>query len=223
MAYYAEKLSGEPLRRCYEIAQPRVKQYLQAEIDHVLDRLHSEDSVLELGCGYGRVAFELAKKASQVVGIDTAAESLDLGRQLARPGDQCEFVEMDASSMSFPDNHFSFVLCVQNGICAFGVEKARLVQEAVRVCRPGGRVLFSSYTEQFWPHRLEWFELQAAHGLLGDIDHESTGNGVIVCKDGFRAGFMRPADFQALWASLDFIPEIREVDGSATFCESVIA
>ncbi len=222
MPYYAEKLSGERLRCCYEIAPARVKQYLQAEIDHVLSRLQPDDAVLEMGCGYGRVACELLKKASRVVGIDTAVESLDLGRQLAGPGWPCEFLGMDATAMSFPDNLFDVVLCVQNGICAFGVDKALLVQEAVRVCRSGGRILFSSYAEQFWPHRLAWFELQAAYGLLGDIDYDSTGNGVIVCKDGFRAGFMRPEDFQVLWLQLGLTPDIREVDDSATFCESVV-
>ena len=222
MRYYAEKLSGERLRRCYAIAPPRVKQYLQAEIDHVLGRLHHDDTVLELGCGYGRVACELVKKASRVVGIDTATKSLDLGRQLAGSGLPCEFLGMDAAATGFPDNLFDVVLCVQNGICAFGIDKTRLVQEAVRVCRSGGRILFSSYAEQFWPHRLAWFELQAAHGLLGDIDYKSTGNGVIVCRDGFRAGLMRPRDFQMLWMKLGLTPDIKEVDGSATFCESVI-
>ena len=50
-----------------------------------------------------------------------------------------------------------------------------------------------------------------------------TGDGVIVCKDGFRAGFMRPEDFQALWERLGLVPEIQEVDGSAVFCEHVVA
>jgi 2-polyprenyl-6-hydroxyphenyl methylase/3-demethylubiquinone-9 3-methyltransferase len=220
MAYYAEKLSGERLKRCYEIAPTRVKQYLRDEINHALGRLRTGDFVLELGCGYGRVAFELAKKAALVVGIDTAAESLDLARHLAAPEAPCEFIKMDATAMRFPDNHFDTVLCLQNGICAFGVEKSRLVREAARVCRSGGRILFSSYTKAFWLHRLAWFERQAAEGLLGEIDLEATGHGVIVCKDGFRAGFMGPADFRALWAGLGLIPEIIEVDGSATFCES---
>src|SRR5947209_3540059 len=43
------------------------------------------------------------------------------------------------------------------------------------------------YTPQFWEHRLEWFEIQAAHHLIGEIDYQTTGNGTIVCKDGFRA------------------------------------
>jgi len=33
--YYAKKLNAERLRRVYEIAGPRVCQYLQAEIDHL--------------------------------------------------------------------------------------------------------------------------------------------------------------------------------------------
>ena len=46
---------------------------------------------------------------------------------------------------------------------------------AVDVTRPGGRVLFSSYAEAFWDHRLAWFRLQAREGLLGEIDEAATG------------------------------------------------
>ena len=53
--YYAEKLSADRLRLCYEIASPRIKRYLTAELDFVLDKLKSTHVVLELGCGYGRV------------------------------------------------------------------------------------------------------------------------------------------------------------------------
>jgi ubiquinone/menaquinone biosynthesis C-methylase UbiE len=221
MAYYAENLSGKRLHRCYEVAPPRVKQYLRAEIDHIRSRLCPENYVLELGCGYGRVMVELAGEASRVVGVDTAIKSVNLGRRLCKPEMHCEFIAMDASAMTFPDDQFDVVICVQNGICAFGVEKHRLVKEAIRVCRPGGRLLFSSYAEDFWPHRLQWFQLQAAHGLIGEIDMKSTGNGVIVCKDGFRADFMRPDEFRKLWKRLGLTPNITVVDGSAVFCESV--
>ncbi|MEW5925824.1 MAG: class I SAM-dependent methyltransferase, partial [Candidatus Zixiibacteriota bacterium] len=53
--YYSEKLSASRLKQCYEIASPRVKQYLKAEICHVLERVRSSDTILETGCGYGRV------------------------------------------------------------------------------------------------------------------------------------------------------------------------
>jgi SAM-dependent methyltransferase len=188
MGYYSENLAGERLRQCYEIAPPRVRQYLNAEIQHVLSRTGPEDSVLELGCGYGRVAREIAKIARRVVGIDTAPESLELGRSYAGEKTPSEFLEMDATDLQFEDNEFDLIVCVQNGICAFGVDPEILAGEAIRVMRPGGRTLFSTYSSRFWAHRLPWFELQAEHGLVGEIDYEATGAGVIVCKDGFRAG-----------------------------------
>jgi 2-polyprenyl-6-hydroxyphenyl methylase/3-demethylubiquinone-9 3-methyltransferase len=222
MSYYVENLAGERLRRCYEVASPRVERYLRAEVEHVRGRLRPGERVLELGCGYGRAAFGLAPPAGWVVGIDSAVASLSLGRSLAPAGLPCDLLAMDALALAFPAATFDAVVCIQNGICAFGVDRARLVAEAVRVCRPGGRLLFSSYAAAFWPQRLAWFEAQAAGGLLGPLDPEATGGGVIVCRDGFRAEAMSPADFQALWRRLDLVPEITEVDGSSLFCESTV-
>ena len=88
----------------------------------------------------------------------------------------------------------------------------------MRVTRPGGTVLFSSYSENFWDDRLEWFELQAQHGLLGEIDYAATGNGVIVCKDGFTASTVTPDQFKAHTSQLGVASEIKEVDDSSLFC-----
>jgi len=49
--YYTQKLSGKHLQLCYEIDSPRVKRYLEAEIEFVLKKIKSSDKVLELGCG----------------------------------------------------------------------------------------------------------------------------------------------------------------------------
>ncbi len=222
MSYYADNLSGDNLRRCYDVAPPRVRRYLAAEIAHAAGKLRPTDTVLELGCGYGRIVFALAPHIARIVGIDTAPANLALAARLGADHRNCEFLPMDAADLDFPDGSFDAVLCLQNGICAFGCDHERLVREAARVCRPGGRLFFSSYAEEFWPHRLAWFELQAAHGLMGAIDHEATGDGVIVCEDGFRAGFMGPAEFAALWKRLGLAADITTVDGSATFCESVV-
>ncbi|MHA2231478.1 MAG: class I SAM-dependent methyltransferase, partial [Candidatus Hodarchaeales archaeon] len=70
----------------------------------------------------------------------------------------------------------------------------------------------------FWDERLEWFELQAKEGLLGEIDWDETRNGTIVCKDGFRATTVSPADFTLLAADLHVQAAIEEVDNSSIFC-----
>jgi 2-polyprenyl-6-hydroxyphenyl methylase/3-demethylubiquinone-9 3-methyltransferase len=215
--YYSGTLSGERLRKCYDVASPRVKRYLAAEIGFAMSRLRSGDSVLELGCGYGRVAFELAKHAARVVGVDTSAGSLTLARELAGPGSPCDFHEMDASALTFGDGEFDAVVCVQNGICAFGVDRLKLVREALRVTRPGGVAMFSTYASGFWDHRLEWFEAQAEAGLIGEIDREATSLGTIVCRDGLRLGMVLPEEFRAMGAEIGLEPEIHVVDGSSVF------
>ena len=219
--YYSENLSSDRLRRCYEIASPRVQQYLEAELRHVISRLNHQDKVLELGCGYGRVAFRLAENASKVVGIDVAAGSIAAARQLAEPGSRCEFHCMDALHLQFEDASFDLVACVQNGICAFRADERSLVAEALRVTRPGGMVLFSSYSDKFWRDRLAWFEAQAAEGLLGAIDHAACRNGVIACMDGFKSGSFSPEAFRGLCNRLGVSPAICEIDDSSIFCEII--
>jgi SAM-dependent methyltransferase len=219
--YYTGNLSGERLQRCYEIASPRVQQYLEAEIRFVLEHLEPEDAVLELGCGYGRVAIRLAERARRVVGVDTAMESLTLARRLVGAESRCELLQMDALHLAFADAVFDEVVCAQNGICAFGVDRSELVREALRVTRPGGGVLFSTYAERFWTDRLRWFEAQSAAGLLGAIDYDQTGSGTIVCEDGFRAGMVSPEAWRVLAAELRVDATITEIDGSSVWCELI--
>jgi SAM-dependent methyltransferase len=219
-SYYADNLAGERLRLCYELASPRVRQYLEAEIEHVAKRVGATDSVLELGCGYGRVALRLAEVAGRVVGIDTAAGSLELARQLDQES-RCDFIEMDAAHLAFQEGAFDAVVCVQNGICSFGVDQVSLIREALRVTREEGLVLLSTYSDRFWPDRLAWFEAQAAAGLIGPIDRVRSGDGVIVSADGFRAGRVTRDGFRVLCSALGRGCTIVEVDGSSVFCELV--
>jgi 2-polyprenyl-6-hydroxyphenyl methylase/3-demethylubiquinone-9 3-methyltransferase len=217
--YYAERLSAERLRRCYEIATPRVRRYLESEILHALQWIRPGDRVLELGCGYGRLFPLLLEKAGGVTGIDNSMDNLRFGRGLLGPDPRIRWYGMDAAHLAFADGTFDRVLCLQNGISAFHTDPRRLIREAVRVTAPGGMALFSSYAASFWEDRLEWFRLQSREGLLGVIDEERTGKGIIVCRDGFRATTIGPDEFRVLTDDLQASVRILEVDGSSVFCE----
>ncbi|MFX0113971.1 MAG: class I SAM-dependent methyltransferase [Candidatus Hodarchaeota archaeon] len=216
--YYSDKLSAWRLKRCYEIAPRRTQQYLAAEIQFVVDQLSPSCKILELGCGYGRVLQKLAPKAKSVFGIDTSNASLDLAKTFLVDFHNIDCFQMNAISLGFRDQTFDVVIAIQNGISAFKVEKRNLIKESLRVTKDGGKVLFSSYSDSFWEDRLEWFELQAQEGLLGEIDWKKTGNGTIVCKDGFKATTVAPGDFIALTMGLNVEVSIKEVDQSSVFC-----
>jgi SAM-dependent methyltransferase len=219
--YYNDKLSAERLKRCYEIAPPRVCQYLEAEENHVLEKIRPGDVVLELGCGYGRILPRLAQKAAWVIGIDTSLASLQLGKEMVGHLANCHLLCMDAVQLAFHDRVIDCVICIQNGISAFHVNQQDLVRESLRVTKPGGTVLFSSYSDRFWRDRFYWFQLQSEAELMGEIDYEKSGDGVIVCKDGFTATTVRPHQFQSLTAEFDVDTKIVEVDKSSLFCEIV--
>ena len=220
--YYSKKLSAERLVRVYEIAPPRVRRYLEMEVEHVMESISPGDIVLELGCGYGRILPRLAWKANSVIGIDASHASLKLGREKLKGISNCHLLNMDAVRLAFADRVFDIVVCIQNGISAFHVDQRILIRESLRVIRSGGIVLFSSYSEKFWDARLEWFRLQSEAGLLGEIDPEKTGNGVIVCKDGFTATTAGPEEFFSFVEGIDVDTRIVEVDKSSLFCEITV-
>ncbi|MHA3963959.1 MAG: class I SAM-dependent methyltransferase [Candidatus Thorarchaeota archaeon SMTZ1-45] len=217
--YYESKLSANKLKKCYDIASSRVVEYLEAEITHVLTHIDQTDDVLELGCGYGRVLEHLAGRSHMVAGIDSSKSSLELAKVLLQKKSRCHLYQMDAATLGFHDNTFHKTICIQNGISAFKIEPKKLVMESIRVTKNGGKCFFSSYSDKFWKHRLEWFVVQAKEGLLGEIDWNETKKGIIVCKDGFKSTTFREEDFLALTSLLELKAEIVEVNQSSVFCE----
>ena len=181
--YYSDLLNSNNLKKCYDIAPSRVKQFLEAEISFVLNNIAQGDVILDLGCGYGRIATRLSEKAQKVAGIDISKDNIQMAKKLFGDNEKCEFYTMDACNLEFPDNYFTTTICVQNGISAFKVNPLELLKESVRVTRKGGTILFSTYSEKFWKHRLKWFQIQSEYQLIGEIDYELTKNGIIVCKE----------------------------------------
>jgi len=217
-SYYSSNLSGWRLKQCYDLAPPRVQKYLKAETAFVLDHISSAGRTLDLGCGYGRIIPDLLRKSRNVVGVDISRPNLEFAVRCLQGREHFQLLVMDAARLGFPSGLFSNVVCIQNGISAFKVDPGRLINEALRVCRRNGIVLFSTYADSFWEDRLDWFRIQAQHGLLGEIDEKRTRRGLIICRDGFRATTFSADDFTQLTRGLDAEVKITEVDGSSLFC-----
>src|SRR3954471_21665300 len=91
------------------------------EVDHVVAALGLEPGmrVLDVGCGPGRHAHELARRGIVVHGIDISARFVELVTAQAPPG--ATFERLDARRLAF-DATFDAVVCLCQG--AFGLMTA---------------------------------------------------------------------------------------------------
>lgn len=215
-SYYAQKLNSEKLFQAYKTSIPRVKQYLDAEITFVKNNLTGSERVLELGAGYGRVVKELASHCKSITGIDISAESVLLGKEYLENCPNSEIVNMDVNNLTFEET-FDVILCLQNGLSAMKIASSDQIERILGMVVSGGKFYISTYSEKFWQYRLMWFKEQAEKGLLGELDLEKTKNGIIICKDGFKATTHTPKDLKTIGYLSGYDYQIHEVDESSVF------
>ena len=107
--------------------------------------------VLEIGVGTG-LTLERYHPSSQVIGIDLSREMLEHARRRAAElaGRSIELREMDAEHLDFPDATFDCVTIPY--VLSVTPDPDRLVAEARRVCRPGGRIYIVNHFSgsRFW-------------------------------------------------------------------------
>ena len=164
--YYNDKLNSQKLFMVYETSIPRVKQYLDAEINYVKSKLNKEKNILELGAGYGRIMKELAYNCASITGIDISKDNVTLGNEYLKDIKNAKMLVMDVHNMTFK-NSFDIVLCLQNGFSAMKLT-FDTIKSIMDLVSDKGQVFLSSYSEKFWDTRLEWFREQSKKGLLGD-------------------------------------------------------
>jgi len=107
------------------------------------------DAILDVCCGTGDLAFELARRVApggHVVGCDFSEQMLDLAREKAADrGVPVRFEWADALQLPYDDNRFDAVT-VGFGVRNFA-DRDRGLREMARVLKPGGRLVILEFTE----------------------------------------------------------------------------
>ena len=142
------------------------------EVDFVVEALglNAGDRVLDVGCGPGRHAHELARRGLVVHGIDISQRFIELATQGAPSG--ATFERLDARSLPFHDE-FDAAICLCQG--AFGLmtvpsENQSVLTGIAEALKPGGMIALSAFSSYFAVKYHESATFDAATG----INHERT-------------------------------------------------
>lgn len=160
--------------------------YFQGDADHLQDmespfqryrvrkvlEIHEpgpEDRVADLGCGWGTFDFALAPRVGEMVGVDFSEKSIRLCRDrlASDPHDNLRFLCADAGDTGLEGGSFDVVLAADLFEHLYPEDSKRVVAEAFRLLRPGGR--FSVWT----PHRGHLLEHLKNNDILlkRDVSH----------------------------------------------------
>lgn len=116
--------------------------HTSAEVDFLFDALDLSPGkrLLDVGCGPGRHALEMASRGVEVVGIDISRDFLDVARAAAiERGVSVSLFEMDARSMPF-DEEFDAVMSICEGAFSLGLDDLGILKQMAGALLPAGRL-----------------------------------------------------------------------------------
>ena len=144
-----------------DYAKASVELGLWASEEKIFTRLFApDDSILELGCGAGRIAIGLYELGfHNLLATDYARNMVGKTRDLVKRLDYTIHCRLaDATRLDFEDEIFDGAIFGFNGLMQIpeSVQRERALKEVFRVLRPGAWFVFTTHDRDCSTHRDFW-------------------------------------------------------------------
>ncbi|MBN2311964.1 MAG: class I SAM-dependent methyltransferase [Candidatus Hydrogenedentes bacterium] len=191
------------------------------EVDFIAEALGltGSERVLDLACGFGRHALELARRGHAVVGVDITPAYIDEARRrAAKEGLAAEFICADVRDVAL-DAEFDTVLSLADGAIGYledEQENLKVFDRIASALKPGGRHLMAvcngAYARKHFPKR-HW-DMGARALSLADFAWDEQTARMTYTGYSFRLGEVLAAPAGSgppSWIRLYTIEELRAI------------
>jgi len=101
-----------------------------------------DETVLDLGCGWGTFDFILAPLCKEITGLDFSSKSIELCNELLEknPIDNIKFVCADAADTGLDPESFDLIISADLFEHIYPDDFERILDECKRILKPGGKL-----------------------------------------------------------------------------------
>jgi len=124
------------------------------EVDFIEQEINFDRTkrLLDIGCGTGRHAIELAKRAYQVVGVDLSESQLKRAREKAeKAGVKVDFIQKDARKLDFNTEFDVVIMMCEGGFSLMETDEMnfQILQGAAKALKTNGKFIFTTLNALF--------------------------------------------------------------------------
>jgi SAM-dependent methyltransferase len=150
----------------------------QAFNELISESINPEDVVLEIGCGHGELALAIATRCQKVIAYDRVPAYIELAeqRRKAAGADNVTFLCYDLLDPALDEPHLPVEdQSIDVIVCRLG--PSHWIQDAVRACNPGARLIQLSPMEEPIPAwtdvlpKVMHYQNSGRHSGTGSIHH----------------------------------------------------
>ena len=139
----------------------------------VAQEINGNDIVLECACGTGSISKPVAKKCKELLATDMSANMMKRAQKNCRECTKITFKNINIMSIEYEDSSFDKVIA--GNVIHLLDEPYKAVDELLRVCKPGGKVIIPTYInagKSSSEFLIKLFDFAGAH-FTNQFDRES--------------------------------------------------
>jgi len=195
-------------------AAPEIKDWFQKEIEYLQNNIKPNSKILDVGCGFGRHIQILASFSKKIIGIDNDEIMIRKAEQNLSNFDNVKLLLQEAGKLSFTDNSFDYVICMTNTFGNFPNIRLDVLREMKRVCKKGGKIIISVYSERALEIRKKDYEKVGLHITKFE-------NGIIYTEEGLISEQFTKPQLEELFNSFGLETKIIALNPISYVCEAI--